>query len=275
MSTALSELAGIEAKSRRYMRLHVATKLFLPLSISIAIVFANDPLKALSVAVISAGACVAAGVPLGTLRRYLLLLVSISTFVILAFSLFANIPGKIIFEIELLKIQAEKGVFEWKLCVTEEGLYYSATFVLRIVAMILTAVLVMASITDRDLVWGLLSLRVPLGACVAASLFFRGVQLFASDFFTVREAMMARGVDFERVSLAKKFSLYANALIPLFSLMITRSYEVSLALEARGISPTIRSSSGYYVFRMGKDDYLVIALSVVLMLALGAWRWLL
>jgi energy-coupling factor transport system permease protein len=35
--------------------------------------------------------------------------------------------------------------------------------------------------------------------------------------------------------------LYVNALIPLVSLMINRSYEVSLALESKGISPWTKS----------------------------------
>jgi len=86
--------------------------------------------------------------------------------------------------------------------------------------------------------------------------------------------MIARGVDFERTPLARRFMLYANALIPLLSLMITRSYEVSLALESRGISPGSRSASGYYTYKMGRSDYAITAAGVGLMLAFAAWGWL-
>ncbi|MEM0226665.1 MAG: energy-coupling factor transporter transmembrane component T [Thermofilaceae archaeon] len=274
MPTILGELAGVESKSSRYLSLHVSTKIFLPLSFAVAIFFATDPIKALLLVAASAGACVAAGVPLGAIKRYLAVIVSMSSFIVLAFSLFTHIPGKTLFEVTLLSMRAEKGVFEWKLSLTDTGLTYALTFILRIFAMILSATLLMATVTDRDLVWGLLSLKVPFGACVATSLFFRGLQLFASDFYTIREAMMARGVDFERTSLAKRFLLYVNALIPLLSLMITRSYEVSLALESRGIAPSSRAASGYYTFKMRRDDYAVIAVSVTLIIAYVLWGWI-
>ncbi len=86
--------------------------------------------------------------------------------------------------------------------------------------------------------------------------------------------MSARGVDFERTPLVKRFTLYANALIPLLSLMITRSYEVSMALESRGIAPGSRSASGYHLYRMRRSDYAAVAAGIALTLAFAAWGWL-
>ena len=274
MPTILGELAGVEARSKKYMELHVLAKISLPLFISLSLPFAKEPLQAFTLVIASAAACAAAGVPLSALKKYLAVIVSMSAFIVLAFSLFTYIPGRVLFEATLWRMQAEKGVFEWKIAVTDTGLRYSAAFILRIFAMILSATLLLASVTDRDLVWGLLSLRMPFGVCVAVSLFFRGIFLFVSDFHTIREAMIARGVDFERTSLAKRFMLYANALIPLLSLMITRSYEVSLSLESRGITPGSRSASGYRLYRMGLSDYAVVAAGVGLMLTFAAWGWL-
>ncbi len=273
MPTVLAELIGVEARSRRYLGLHVLSKFLLPLSISLSLIYARDPLRALALVAVSLAACAAAGVPLSALRKYLAVLMSMSAFIVLAFSLFTQIPGRVLFEWTLLRVQAERGVFEWKLSLTDAGLSYAAAFILRILAMVLSATLLLATISDRDLVWGLLSLRIPFGACVAASLFFRGVHMFASDFYTIREAMMARGVDFERTPLARRFLLYANALIPLLSLMVTRSYEVSLALESRGLSPTSRTASGYYRFKLGRADYAVIAASAALLASFAAWGW--
>jgi len=271
MPTILGELAGIEARSKKYMDLHVLAKIIVPLSISLSLPFAKEPLQALTLVAISAAACAAAGVPLSALKKYVAVIVSMSAFIVLAFSLFTYIPGRVLYEATLWKVQAEKGVFEWKIAVTDAGLRYSAAFILRIFAMILSATLLLASVTDRDLVWGLFSLKMPFGVCVAASLFFRGIHLFVSDFYTVREAMSARGVDFERTPLAKRFTLYANALIPLLSLMITRSYEVSMALESRGIAPGSRSASGYHLYRMKRSDYAVVAAGIALTLAFAAW----
>lgn len=273
MPTILGELANIESGSKWYMDLHVLSKFSLPFSISVAILFVRDPLSALSVALVAAASCLAAGIPLSALNKYIAVIVSMSTFIVLAFSLFTYIPGRTLYEAVLWSVQAERGVFEWKIRITDAGLMYSAVFVLRIFAMVLSATLLLATLTDRDLVWGLRSLKLPLGACVAASLFFRGIQMFVSDFYTIREAMMARGIDFKRTPLAKRFFLYVNALIPLLSLMITRSFEVSLALESRGISPSSKASSAYHRYLLRRKDYLVIAVSVLLSTAYAVWWW--
>lgn len=273
MPTILGELAGIEAKSKRYMELHVLAKVVIPLSISLSLPFASSPLQALTLVAVSAAACAAAGVSLSALRKYVAVIISMSAFIVLAFSLFTYIPGKVLYEATLWRMQAEKGVFEWKIAITDAGLRYSAAFILRIFAMILSATLLLASVTDRDLVWGLFSLKMPFGVCVAASLFFRGIHLFVSDFYTIREAMTARGVDFERTPLARRFLLYANALIPLLSLMITRSYEISMALESRGVAPGSRSASGYHQYRMRRSDYAAVAAGITLTLAFAAWGW--
>ncbi|MCI4459915.1 MAG: energy-coupling factor transporter transmembrane protein EcfT [Acidilobus sp.] len=274
MPTILGELVGVEARSRGYMNLHVLSKVFLPLFISLSLPFARQPLQALAVALVSVAACVAAGVPLSAMKRYLAVIISLVAFIVLAFSLFAQVPGRVLYEVTLVSIHAQRGVVEWKLVITDTGLWYSAAFILRVFAMVLSAVLLLASVTDRDLVWGLLSLRAPFGASVAASLFFRGIHFFISDFYTVREAMMARGVDFERSSLARRFRLYSNALIPLLSLMVTRSYEVSLALESRGIAPGSRSASGYHVYRLRPADYAVLAVGASVLAAFIVWGWL-
>lgn len=274
MSTILGELAGVKAKSARYTSLHLLAKLALPFSISLSLLHATEPVQALSLAAVSALACILAGVSLKVLKKYIAVIVSMSAFIVLAFTLFTNLPGRMLYEISLWRMEAEKGVLEWKLSVTDTSLNYATAFILRILAMVLSAALFLATVTDRDLVWGLLSLRMPFGVCVATSLFFRGIQLFISDFYTIREAMMARGVDFARTSLARRFLLYVNALIPLLSLMITRSYEVSLALESRGIAPKSRMASGYHSFKLNGYDYAVLALSTLLFLAFAAWGWL-
>ncbi len=274
MPTILRELTGIEAASTRYMGLHVATKILIPLFLSISILFTKDPLAAISLIVISALTCKLAGIPLSAMKKYVVVIGSMTSFIALSFVLFAHLPGRVFYEATLLRIEAEKGVFEWKILVTDTALSYAATFIARIFAMVLTAILLLGTVTDRDFVWGLRSVGLPFGACVAASLFFRGIQLFVSDFMTIREAMSARGVDFERTSLARRFLLYANALIPLLSLMITRSYEMSLALEARGIAPSTRAKAVYHRFAFRRRDLGITLTYLAVMMAFILW-WLL
>ncbi len=271
MPTVLRELTGVEASSEKYMGLHVAAKIFVPFSLSLSILFTKDPYSAIILVLISLSICLVAGIPLSLLKRYLVVIGSMTSFIALSFVLFTHIPGKTIYEATILSFQAEKGVFEWKISVTDRGLLYIAIFTSRIFAMIFSALLLLGTVTDRDIIWGLRSIGLPFGVCVAVSLFFRGIQLFVSDFYTVREAMMARGVDFAKTSLAKKFLLYVNALIPILSLMITRSFEVSMALEARGIAPGTKTSTIYHTYKMGRRDYIVVAFSTLLVAIYAGW----
>ncbi len=262
------EFIGLEVRRTSYQDLHVLTKLLISFSLSLSILFVRDLPSALALLALSAALCKIAGIPLGAIRKYLVVLASVTSFIAIAFVLFASIPGRVTyFEHTLFRLEAEKGVLEWKILVSDRSLEYTAVFVTRIFSMILSAILLLGSVSDRELVWGLRAAKAPYGLCLAVALFFKGFQAFVSDFFTVRDAMQARGVDFDKMSLLEKFRIYVNALIPLFALLISRSYEISLALEARGISPGSRVSSSYYESRPRGRDYIAIA-GAILVVAL-------
>jgi energy-coupling factor transport system permease protein len=241
MPTILGELTGFEAKNNVYMKLQPVIKMLIPLFFSLDVLLIKNIYSALILVLLVFVTLLIAGVPLRILKGFLILITSISIFIVLSFILFTTVPGNKLFEYTLLQINAEKGTLVWKISITDSALIKAGMFIFRILAMIFTATLFVATVSDRDIVWGLRDLHLPLGFSVAVSLFFRGISLFLEDFKVIREAMMSRGVDFEKTSLSKKFMLYVNALIPLVSLMINRSYEVSLALESKGISPWTKS----------------------------------
>ncbi|RLE84513.1 MAG: hypothetical protein DRJ41_03005 [Thermoprotei archaeon] len=273
MPTVLKELIGVEVKSERYMALHIISKFFIPFSISLMLFLIKDLISASLLVIISLCVCKLSGISLSSLKKYLMVIMCMTSFIVISFTFFTTLPGHTLFEINVLRFQAEKSMFEWKIMITDTDLQHIVFFILRIFTMVLSALLLLGSITDRDIVWGLRSAGVPYGISVAVSLFFRGIQLFISDFHTIREAMIARGIDFKRTSLIKKFFLYVNALIPLLSLSVTRSFEVSMALESRGIAPTTRVKTTYHIYKIKRDDYTVIALFSVLV-ALFAWWYL-
>jgi len=271
MPTILEELAGVRAKPTVYSRLDCSVKILVPLFLSLDVIFVRDLLSASLLVLVSLGFAILAGVPLRFLKSYMLLVSSLSVFIVLSFVLFTQVPGKPLFSATLLSLRAERGVWEWRLVVTDAALAKAAFFIARILAMILVATIFVATVSDRDVVWGLRRLGLPAGLAVSASLFFRGLSFFVSDFYTVREAMMARGVDFERTSLARRFLLYANALIPLLSLMVTRSLEISLALESRGIAPSTRFTTRYHRRVLTRLDLAILAVAVTTTVLLAWW----
>jgi len=271
MPTILEELAGVRANPTVYSRLDGSVKILVPLFLSLDVIFVRDLLSASLLVLVSLGFAILAGVPLRFLKSYMLLVSSLSVFIVLSFVLFTQVPGKPLFSATLLSLRAEKGVWEWRLVVTDAALAKAAFFIARILAMILIATIFVATVSDRDVVWGLRRLGLPAGLAVSASLFFRGLSFFVSDFYTVREAMMARGVDFERTSLARRFLLYANALIPLLSLMVTRSLEISLALESRGIAPSTRFTTRYHRSGLTRLDLAILAVAVTTTVLFAWW----
>ncbi|MEM4563653.1 MAG: energy-coupling factor transporter transmembrane component T, partial [Thermofilum sp.] len=271
MSTLLEELSGVRLGASPYMSLHSVTRVTVPFLLSLSILFVRDVPSVLLVLLASALLLAAARIPLGVVRVYLLLLTSVTIFIAMAFMLFTRIPGQVLWKVEILKVQAERGVWEWAIVVTDASLERTAFYALRIVSMILTATLFISTVSDADILWGLRRLGLPAGFTVAAALFFRGVGFFFMDFAVVKEAMEARGVDFKRTSLAKRFILYVNALIPLLSLLITRSFEISSALETRGITPSTRMVRGYRLAPMRRRDYLALGLALVFVAGLAWW----
>jgi len=272
MPTLLWELAGVEARNQGYLGLHVLTKIFIPFFLSINILLVKDPLSAVMLVVLSFILLMYTRVPLSLLKNYIVLIISVTSFIALSFMVFTKMPGQVYLDIPLFSIEAEKGTLEWRITITDTAISYTILFVARIVSMILSATLFLATVSDRDIVWGLRSLKLPFGIAIAASLFFRGIHLFVNDFFTIRDAMMSKGVDFEKTPLTKKMSLYASMLIPLISLMITRSYEVSLALESKGISPTTRSKTLYHSYNFTNRDLAFILVGLLSTLLFAGWN---
>ncbi len=277
--TFFRDFIGLEVRQTGYQKLHVFSKILFPLSLSFSILFIKDIFSALILILISLLLCKIAGIPLGFVKKYLLIIISLTSFIALSFMLFTSMPGNItFFEYTLIKIEAEKGIVEWKITISDASLNATTVFISRIFAMVLSAVLLLGSVSDRELIWGLRSIGVPYGACLSIALFFKGLQLFVSDFYTVRDAMIIRGVDLDKMPLTSKFKLYVNALIPLLTLLITRSYEISLALESRGISPGSRVPTRYHVLKFSLYDFLAVALSLAIAVFFylypSIWGWI-
>ncbi|AKG38649.1 MAG: energy-coupling factor transporter transmembrane component T family protein [Infirmifilum sp.] len=271
MPTILEELAGVYVRHTSYSELDAVTRIIVPFFLSLDVFFVKDITTATLLAVTALVFLLWAGVPLRFLKNYLFLILSLSFFIVLSFVFFKEVPGNTLYSTTILRVNAERGVWEWKILITDTALLQTAFFILRILAMIFTATLFIATVSDRDIVWGLRRLKLPAWVSISASLFFRGISFFVSDFLIVREAMIARGVDFEKSSLARKFRIYLNALIPLLSLMVTRSLEISLALESRGIQPSTTFSASLHRGKLTIKDYLVLAFTVFLTIFLAWW----
>ncbi|MEM2943087.1 MAG: energy-coupling factor transporter transmembrane component T [Candidatus Bathyarchaeia archaeon] len=263
-SSVLQNLMGISARRTVLHRLHVVTRFVIAFSIGLAIVFITGPgdiYLAVSLLLLSIILILLGGVPVRALSKFLVVIVTVTVFIGFSFIFLTQIPGETTYlEYVLMRIETAKGPFMWKLLISDRTMTYLFIYCSRIVIMVFSAIFLLGTIDDREVIWGMRSVGLPYGATVVAALFFRGISLFADDFFTVRDAMTVRGVDFAKAPLLKRLRLYFYSLIPIFSLMLRRSYDISLALESRGLSPTSKPPIVFRQMRFKTVDYLVTLL---------------
>lgn len=257
-------LLGVCAKPTWIHRLHVVTKLVVVMSLSISVIMVSDVFSAIALLLLSGTMLYLSRVTLGTLRKYVLVFIGILQLIALSYTLITPLPGRyVLVDVELLRVVAERGVFVWRILITDESLKYIFILGSKFLVMIFTAVLLLNIVNERELIWGLRSIKCPYVVAVALALVFRGISLFINDFFVVRDAISLRGLSLEEASLPGKLRTYFYMLIPLFVLMIRRSYEVSLALEARGLRIRPGKVSTYYRMTFTMRD---LAVSMVFVL---------
>jgi len=113
-------------------------------------------------------------------------------------------------------------------------------------------------ISDRDLINGLRSIKVPFTVCLVINLTFRGLSMFQQEYSLVREAMMTRGVEFEKTSIPKKIKNFISIFIALIVLMFKKTEEMASSIEARGIPFRSKHRTIYQQFFLKKKDFAIL-----------------
>lgn len=162
-------------------------------------------------------------VNLKTLRPYLPMMVTVGVFMFLTYIFFpdkdpANIPvghllGKTLYY---------------------QPLRWAFVSYIRILALLYASIFYFSTNRERDILAGLRSLGLPFAASYFAGLTLRTAGMFLDDFRIVREAEQARGLDTSTLSFGEKVKLYSMYMIPLFSIALRRSDEITNALFVKG-----------------------------------------
>ena len=186
------------------------------------------------------------------------LLANLSIFI--AWFFFSHESGNItIFEVNIVLI---KDKWIWHILITEQTIYKAANISLRAITMFFLMLFMFVSISDRDLIHGLRSIKFPFSVCLVISMTFRGLSMFQQEYFVVKEAMMTRGVEFEKTSIPKKIKNFISIFIVLIILMFKRTEEMSASIEARGIPLRQKKRTVYHYYPMKMRDYLIIFLLI-------------
>ncbi|MFX1350463.1 MAG: energy-coupling factor transporter transmembrane component T family protein [Promethearchaeota archaeon] len=190
------------------------------------------------------------------------LLVNVSIFIV--WCLFSQREGNIVFfQTTIVFI---KNQWEWSILITDTTLIYAARISLRIITMFFLIMFFFVSTSDRDLIHGLRSIKVPFTACLMVSLTFRGLAMFQQEYSIIKEAMMTRGVEFEHVSIPKKIKNFISIFIALIILMFKKTEDMSASIESRGIPLRSKNRTIYQYFPVRVKDFIII-IAVILFFA--------
>jgi energy-coupling factor transport system permease protein len=124
--------------------------------------------------------------------------------------------------------------------------------------------------TDRDLIHGLRSIKVPFTVCLVINLIFRGIAMFQTDFQIIKEAMQTRGVEFKRASIPQKIRNFVSIFIALIVLLFKKTEEMANSIESRGIPFRSKNRTIYHYFPLRKKDFAILV-AVLLFLAFSIY----
>jgi energy-coupling factor transport system permease protein len=146
----------------------------------------------------------------------------------------------------------------WHILITDQTLFYAASISLKAIIMFFLMLFFFIGISDRDLILGLRSIKVPFNVSLMINLIFRGLSMFQYEYSIVKEAMMTRGVEFERASIPKKIKNFISIFIVLVILMFKKTEDMSASIEARGIPLRSKKRTVYQIFPFKKKDFIII-----------------
>ena len=155
-----------------------------------------------------------------------------------------------------------------------ENFYFTFSSYWRLMAMLFGTIQYFSTNRERDTLVGIRSLKAPFAVTYFFSLALRSAGMFLEDMRTIREAERARGLDESAMTLRDRAILYAMYMIPLFTLAIRRTDEISNALFARGYTPSGRIEGGgersdyiLTLYKIRMIDYVLIALMGIIFVA--------
>ena len=251
---------GLVPEDSPMYRLHPLTRLVILLTLGVAPLWIHIPEINLAIIAITVVLFKVSRVSVAALKPFAPILFTVGVFVLFAFTVLNRPePGE-----RLLVSFLGIGIYY-------ESLGYAISTYLRIIATVLVAIFYFSTNRERDLLVALRTVRIPFSASYLASLSLRSAGMFLEDVRVVRQAERARGLEVKDLPYFMRLKQYALYMVPLFSIALRRSDEISAALTARAFSlASLRESRpdyGLTKFHMHLGDYALIVALLLLFVA--------
>ncbi|MCS7117815.1 MAG: energy-coupling factor transporter transmembrane protein EcfT [Thaumarchaeota archaeon] len=125
---------------------------------------------------------------------------------------------------------------------TQESVMYGLAVAFRLVAMVLSGLLLLTTTRIEDLELALTRLGMPYSMAFGISAVFRFIPAMVGDGLTILAAQRARGVNVVSGNVFSRMKNSAAIIVPLFITTMRRFGELPLAIESRGFVPMARRS---------------------------------
>lgn len=145
--------------------------------------------------------------------------------------------------------------------VSTKGLLYGGEFALRMSIVIFSSLIAMSS-GNREMIDGLIKMRIPYEIAFMASITLRFLPLLRDEFVNRLNALKLRGFDLKKSGLIKKLKIYSYLLAPTVSGSIIRSRELAESIETRGFR-AYGSRTALRELRLKTADYFVIIITLI------------
>lgn len=189
-------------------------------------------------------AMAAAARALPNVRRMLTLLLTITVFSTVVWSLFARGATRLLGPISV------------------ESFLYGLGTGLKYANVIIAGIIFLSTTKNEEILAGLIRLGLPFPVGFAFSTALRLVPTFVGSGMTIIEAQRSRGLDVESGGFFTRLRKQLPLLIPVFASSIRSTNQLSMALESKGFGA--RHKRTYYLqLNPGTGDYVVAVLALV------------
>jgi energy-coupling factor transporter transmembrane protein EcfT len=158
----------------------------------------------------------------------------------------------------------------WEVLISQKNLIVAVTKALGYGAMIFVSLMLVMTTRDVELTGTMIQMHVNYVASFFVSTMLRSLSLALSDYSTIRQAQIARGISLKKKNIFRIIADLAYMAVPLTATMLRRSSEVGDAVLIRGFTMKTRSPTEFHeVRRFTMVDFAVLAvcaLFVVLVL---------
>jgi len=149
---------------------------------------------------------------------------------------------------------------------TVTGLIKGAEFFLRVSIVIFSATIVATS-NYRQIIQGLVQLKVPYDIAFMVSIAIRFLPLLKDEISQTLVAIQLRGLDLKKIKISQRLKVYYYIFTPVVAGVLKKAHELSMAMETRAYR-AYQERTSYLILKIKAIDYLIIIAALLITTAL-------